>query len=452
MAVIAPFKGITYNFHKDLDFSRLVAPPYDVISESEQERYYRAHPYNVIRLILGKKKRGDSDWDNRYTRAAEYFRRWQSEGVLMRSDQPSIYLVSLTFSPEEGIRKLTRWGMIVVVRIEEQGSGVVLPHEQTFSAHKDDRLRLMRTCSAQFSQIFGLYEDADHNISNVLRETVDFSPQISFDFEDGTEHKMWILDNNRSLFKELAYIMRDKKIFIADGHHRYETSRNFKNIMMARYGSRPVNRSYEYVMMYLTNMYDEGLTVLPSHRLVKKAPYFELHSFLEKAGKWFDISEFHLSGRDPKSILQNFRYKLKEEGQRGTAVGFYPYLGDRCYLLSLKPNMRQESGDDLHPSLKKLDVLVLSRLIFQKTIGFEKKDMDNDEIFHYQSNMERAFSQVSSGDYHIVFFLNPTKVDHVKEVADHSLVMPRKSTYFYPKILTGLVFNKIDPHETIHIP
>ncbi|UCF55778.1 MAG: DUF1015 domain-containing protein, partial [Deltaproteobacteria bacterium] len=265
MAIIAPFKGLTYNFERLDDISTLMAPPYDVISEEEQEEYYQTDPYNVIRLILGKKKTGDSDWDNRYTRSADFYKRWESEEILIRTDSPSMYATSLAYDPGEGSGERVRWGLIALVRIEDEDSGVILPHERTFSAHRDDRLKLMRACSAQLSQVFGLYEDPENSVFGALKKAIQAPPQISFQFNDGTSHQLWVIQD-RSISRKVADAMYNKSIIIADGHHRYETSRNFRNIMRARYGWRPANRSYEYVMMYLTNMNDVGLTILPSHR------------------------------------------------------------------------------------------------------------------------------------------------------------------------------------------
>lgn len=451
MANIAPFKGLTYNYHVRKDFELMVAPPYDVISEDEQELYYQADPYNVIRLILGKKKTGDSDWDNRYTRAADYFKRWESAGILFSEDEPCIYVTSLTYDPGNDGPPLTRWGVITLVRIEDEDSQVILPHERTFSAHRDDRLKLMRACSAQFSQIFGLYEDPDNTIMNTCRKNIDFDPRIAFDLDDGTKHKMWALQNPR-LFKEVADAMLGKTILIADGHHRYETARNFRNIMRARYGQRPANRSYEYVMMYLTNMSDEGLTILPSHRLIKSVPDFQPTHFLEKLGKGFRITEVPFPGTDIPNECAALKHRLEQAGSTDSVIAFYQHKAAQYFLFSLKPAARNEMGDDLHSSLKKLDVLVLSRFILQKALGFSKEDLDNEEIFHYQSSVRTAVSDVRSGNCQMAFLLNPTKIDHVKEIAGNSLVMPRKSTYFYPKVLTGLVFNKIDPHEIIQAP
>ena len=451
MAIIAPFRGVTYNFNELGELSRLMAPPYDVISEEEQETYYQADPYNIIRLILGKKKMGDSDWDNRYTRSADHYKRWESEEIFLRFDAPSIYVTSLTYDPGDGSDVRTRWGLTLLVRVEDEGSGVVLPHERTFSAHKDDRLKLMRACNAQFSQIFGLYEDPENRVFSSLEKAIQVPPFMSFDFKDGTSHQMWVI-RDPSIFKKLADAMYEKTIFIADGHHRYETSRNYRNMMRARYGRRPPNRAYEYVMMYISNMDDVGLTILPSHRLIKRCESFELETFLERLKQWFEITPLPFSNSNVSDRSLNLKGMLEEKGRSSSVIGFHHHNGQQSYLFSLKPGMQDEMGADLHPSLKKLDVLVLSRFFFQKALDFSLEDLDDEEIFHYNSNMTDALSQVDSGSSQMAFLLNPTKIEHVKEVAGNSLIMPRKSTYFYPKVLTGLVFNKIDPYEIIQVP
>jgi uncharacterized protein (DUF1015 family) len=451
MAVVAPFLGLTYDFYKMRDFSRLVAPPYDVISDAEQDAFYRNDPKNVVRLILGKKKTGDSDWDNRYTRAADYFKRWESDGTLIRADHPSLYVTSLTYDLGDGSPPRTRWGFIALVRIEEEGSKVILPHERTFSAHKEDRLKLMRACSAHFSQIFGLYEDREQVTSSAFQRAIDFPPHLSFELHDGTRHRMWILQS-RSLAATISHAMREKTLFIADGHHRYETSRNFRNILRARYGQRPENRAHEFVMMYLTNIHEEGLTILPSHRMIKKAAGFQLNAFLQTLSEWFHVEPLHLDDLSLKAQCEVIKERLRASGESTTALVFKCLQSDPYYLLTLKPGANQNMGQDLHPALRKLDVLVLSRLLLQKSLRFNRDELDNEEIFHYQSSLLNAISSVKSGEYEISFILNPTKIEHVQEIASHSLVMPRKSTYFYPKVLTGLVFNKIDPHELVEVP
>jgi uncharacterized protein (DUF1015 family) len=451
MAIIAPFKGVSYNFEAFDDIAKLFAPPYDVISEEEQEEYYNTNPYNVIRLTLGKRKTGDSDWDNRYTRSAELWERWQSEEVLMPSKSPSMYVTSLTYDPGEGSGSRTRWGLIAIVRIEEKGSGLILPHEKTFSAHKDDRLKLMRASNAQFSQVFALYEDPENIVFEALKGPIHASPQVSFRLHDGTSHQMWTIQDP-GIFRQVASAMRDKPIIIADGHHRYETARNYRNIMRARYGRRPLNRSFEYVMMYLTNMNDVGLTILPSHRMIKRCQSFVLETFLETLGQWFEIATLPPSSFDLSPRHLALKKALEEKGHVASAIGFHHHGDDTDYIFTLKQGARDEMGEDLHDSLKKLDVLVLSRLVFQKALGFSEEDMDDEEIFQYQSNMEKALSQVDAGDCQMTFLVNPTKMGHVQDVTANALIMPRKSTYFYPKVITGLVFNGMDPHEIIQVP
>ena len=451
MAIVAPFRGLFYHVKRLGDISRLVAPPYDVISEEEQDVYYEKSPHNVVRLILGKKKTGDSDWDNRYTRAADCFSRWQSERVLVRTAHPCMFATALTYDPGDGGGQRTRWGLIALVRIEEDDSGEILPHERTFSAHRDDRLKLMRACSAQFSQIFALYEDRNNGVFEALEKITGGPPRVDFDLEDGTAHRLWDIQD-RSVFETVSELMREKKILIADGHHRYETSRNFRNLMRARYGKRPPNRSYEYVMMYLSNMDDEGLTILTSHRLVRGCSNFRVEPFLEDLTPFFEISGIPFSGRDPSSGWLDLQKGLKGQGRKASTIGFHHHGGERFYLFSLKEGMRNEMGADLLPSLKQLDVLVLSRMILQKTLGFSKEDLDDEEVFHYQSSMKKAILQVDTGGYQMAFFLNPTRMAQVREVAGNGLIMPRKSTFFYPKVLTGLVFHKIDPQELIETP
>ena len=451
MAIIAPFKGMAYDFEAFGDIPKLFAPPYDVISEEEQEGYYQINPYNVIRLTLGKRKTGDSDWDNRYTRSAELWERWQSEEVIMPSKSPSMYVTSLTYDPADGSGARTRWGLIALVRLEEKGSGVILPHEKTFSAHKDDRLKLMRASNAQFSQVFALYEDPENTVFEALKGPVHASPQVSFQLHDGTSHQMWTVQDP-SVFGQVASAMREKPIIIADGHHRYETARNFRNIMRARYGRRPPNRSFEYVMMYLTNMNDVGLTILPSHRMVKRCQSFKLETLLETLRQWFEITTLPSSNSDLSPRYLILKKALEEEGHVTSAIGFHHHGDHTDYIFTLKQGARDEMGEDLHDSLKELDVLVLSRLIFQKALGFSEEDMDNEEIFHYQNDTEKALSRVDAGDYQMTFLVNPTKMEHVQNVTANALIMPRKSTYFYPKVITGLVFNRIDPHEIIQAP
>lgn len=449
MAIIAPFRGMTYNYNKLDDLENIMTPPYDVISENEQEEYYDAHPNNIIRLELGKKKVGDSELKNRYTRAADYLKKWELESVLTRSDKDSVYLTSHSYDPGDGSGTKVRWGFAALVKIEEEGSRVILPHERTFSAHKDDRLKLLKACSTQLSQVFGLYDDSGEGILDALRKFTDAPPEMSFTFRDGTGHKMWCITDSQ-VIKKVARSMKDKSIFIADGHHRYETSRNFRNFMRETHG-KGTDKPYEYLMMYLTDMGEKGLTILPSHRLIKNMEGFEPAGFLEKAGRYFKIEKMVLHEQGKKEFPHELRSVLAKKGAENSAFIFHCNKDSGYYLMSLKPGIMGEMETDLHPSLRKLDVIVLSRLVLQKSLGFTRDDLDNDTIFQYNSSIQSSVSLVDSGECEMTFLLNPTKIEQVQEIAGESLIMPRKSTYFYPKVLTGMVLNKIDPDDRIQI-
>ena len=217
-------------------------------------------------------------------------------------------------------------------------------------------------------------------------------------------------------------------------------------MMVTRFGSKPKERAYNFVMFYLCNMYQEGLTILPAHRLIKSCSGFSLSRFLEDIKRYFFI----------KTLSEDINHErlqmiLSEAGRDNTAFIFHFKDDKRFFLLTLREGKREEMGNDLHPSLKRLDVLVLSRLIFQKVLGFSKGDLDDEKIFHYKSNISQCIKSVRNGHYDMVFMLNPTKIEHVKEVTSNSLIMPRKTTFFYPKVLTGIVINKINPYETIKI-
>lgn len=445
MAIVAPFKGIMYNWQLYKEPALLLAPPYDVISEEEQDYYYLVHPHNVIRLILGKKRTGDSDWDNRYTRAADHFRRWMEEGILVRSKEPCMYLTSVRFKPYEGGPYFERWGIIALVKIEEPDSKIIMPHEKTFSSHKEDRLRLRRACNAQFSQIFGIYEDLEGVTKKLIEDYSKREPLIQFSFKDNTDHKVYIIKDIPTIYTICKFFL-NKRILIADGHHRYETSRTYRNIMRTKYDPKPSNRSYEYTMMYLSDMTAEGLIILPTHRLLTTAPLTNSKEILERLSNFFKIELINTCKLD--AALE----RLKEAGKESPSFLLRLKASPDTYLLSLLPAGWESIGDDLDPSLRALDVVILSRLLFQRVLGFKLEDMDRDDIFHYTSDPVSAFEAPDRKGYLMSVLMNPTKIEQVREVAQKGLVMPRKSTFFYPKVLSGLVLNKIDPYEIIYVP
>ncbi len=437
MAEVKPFRGITYDFERFRDLSSMVTPPYDVISADRQEAFYEAHPYNVIRLELGKTGPGDTDSDNRYTRAAETFNGWLQEGALVRLPRDCFYVTAHRY--RTGSHERTRWGITARVRIEDEGSDVVLPHEQTFLAHKTDRFKLMRACRAQLSQVFTVYEDAEKASEAVFSHCDSIEPAVSFEAEDGSGHRMWCV-SDPGMVKGIEEFFRDRTLYIADGHHRYETARNYRDFRRSEgAGEGP----HEYVMMYLSSMDDEGLTILPYHRLLSAGPAPDPTSFAERASRWFAVEN---PGRDTAGDPAALERALAEAGKARTAFAVFTGAGS-CFLLRMRPDAENHMSRDLHPALRRLDVQRLSELVFGKTLGLTVEDMGNDELFQFDSSIENCLDRVRSGEAGAAFLLNPTPMERVREVARAGLVMPGKSTYFYPKVLTGLVFNPLDDDE-----
>jgi len=335
-----------------------------------------------------------------------------------------------------------------LVRIEDPNSKVILPHERTFTFHREDRLKLMRACDAQLSPIFGVYTDEDNEILAALKTITNVPPMVSFRDISGYRYRMWQV-TNKPLLNTISSKLAPKSIIIADGHHRYETARNYRNLMRARFGGAGPSRPYEYAMMFLTNITGKGLTILPTHRLYRYHPDFNMDAFLSSARTHFDVHSLPLNADNSEVLADTISTRLHLCGQQGTCIGLYHTSSQHYHLLRLKADAVGAIGDDVHPSLKKVDVLVLSRLIFQRILGIRREDLDDEEIIHYESNTQSALSSVLSGKSQMVFLVNPTKIEQILEVTGNALLMPRKSTYFYPKIISGLLFNKIDPREAI---
>ena len=435
MALVRPFRGITYNSDRFDDLGSIVTPPYDVISPGGQEGFYSAHPYNVIRLELGRTGPGDTNSNNRYTRAARTFSDWLTEGALVRGTRPCFYVTAQDY--QAGRLKRTRWGIIARVRIEDEGSGVVLPHEQTFSAHKADRLKLMEACRAQFSQIFSVYQDPERAVEEVFSYCRALSPKISFKAPDGSIHRMWVV-SDPEVIVTVEDLFRDKTLYIADGHHRYETARNYRD--MVRAGRvQAVDGPHEYVMMYLSSMDGEGLTILPYHRLLSAGPPLDDSSLADRLSRWFSVEHQTSDRLDPDSLEAS----LAVSGKAGPSFAVFTGAG-RCLLLRLKPGACEEMDSGLHPALRRLDVQVLSELVFGKALGLTPEDLGDDALFQFDSSIESCLAKVRAGQARAAFLLNPTPIEDVRDVARAGLVMPRKSTYFHPKVITGLVLNPLD--------
>jgi uncharacterized protein (DUF1015 family) len=458
MALIVPFRGISYDPRKVGDLSQVVAPPYDVISPEAQDALYRRHPQNVVRLILNKETPQDNAQNSRYTRSAAFYRTWLKEGALVRTPTPHFYFLQEEFSSsllpsargDLTGQKIVRQGFIGLIRLEEYSAGVVLPHEKTQTKPRADRLALMEACQANFSQIFSLYPDEEGVMVPIYHQVFSSkAPAIDVADDEGVGRKLWMVSDSKIL-RKVTEIMKSKKIFIADGHHRYETALAYREKQRLRFPQNTGREAYNFTMMYLAAMEDKGLFILPTHRVAYNLEGFRASSFLEQLRSAFSVKAFDFDSQDEKVIREKFLRELASRVDRSRSLGMLLEKERKYFILSLK---EEKSLDEAQPgissSLKALDVNLLHILVFQKRLKIGPQELAAGKNVLYYKEPEEAALAVKSGKGQIAFFLNPTKVYQVRDVSLAGETMPSKSTFFYPKLLSGLVINPLDPHEEI---
>jgi uncharacterized protein (DUF1015 family) len=429
LAIVVPFRGIRYNSAK-VDVNEVVTPPYDVIDATGQEGFYAKNPYNVIRLELGKTYQEDDDINNRYTRAAKTFREWLDSNVLVHDDKPSVYLYEQEFDAR-GERKV-RGGFITGVQANDYSRGEVLPHEETLPKHKVDRLNLMKASMANFSPIFGLYADPEHIIEKALGAVKgNRKPDIEVTDSLGVINRLWVISDENTL-KTVVDHMANKKIFIADGHHRYETAVNFNKEMTAQ---GKIN--CDYLMVSLVNLYNEGLVVFPTHRVVKNIPNLDLQKLLQGLAVDFTVETL-----PDNTSLNDFIQKLEVTGQPSPSFGLYT-TEKKFYIISLKDiNMLDALNlEGRSAAWRRLDVSILHTLILEKLLGIGSQQRADESNLVYVRDDDVSKDFVDNGSAQLVFFMNSTKVEEVTDIATGGEKMPQKSTFFYPKVITGMVLN-----------
>jgi len=436
MARIEPFAGIRYNQEVIPDLALVTTPPYDIIDEAAQERYYQRHPYNIIRLELGRILPGDDHRDNRYRRAAACFQGWLREGILRREENPALYLYEQEFSL--GGETRVRTGFFCNVQLSEYSQGEILPHEETLPKAKEDRLKLLRACHANFSPIFGLYADETGVIDQLLQlGQGNRPPHISLVDEAGEGHRLWIIDSP-GIIEKVRELMLPRTIFIADGHHRYETALAFH-----REAQEQGLEGYGRVMMVLVNLYNPGLAILPTHRLVRGIAGLDVDRFLDRLAADFGVEPHPLS-QAGSGEAEGVTQLLATRGQGQHAFGLYAG-GQQAFLLTLRPGVTLERvGPGRSQAWRQLDVSILHSLILEAHLGIGSQERESEAHLTYTRDPHFALRSVKQGDYQMAFLLNPTRVEEVTAVAAAGDKMPQKSTFFYPKLLTGLVINSLE--------
>jgi len=442
MAKIVPFRGIFYNREKIKEMSWVVAPPYDVISGEAQQRYYEMSQYNVIRLILGKDFPGDNGANNRYTRAAQFFQRWLEEGILRRDDFPSIYVLEQEYelrsdmfgeveTPTGKVKIIKRRGFIALAQLEDFSKGIVRPHEETMAEPKRDRLNLLRACRANFSLIFTTYEDPENRIDGLWEEKRDETPVIDLINGENIRHRLWRIDDHKSV-NWIVEGMRDKKLFIADGHHRYESALEYRNELRESNPRHSAHEDYNYVMSYFVNMENGGLKILPIHRAIRSLEGFDGKRLVVGVGEYFDVKMV--------SNLKELLSQMKNEKEKHR-IGMY-MGGNEFYLLSLREEGITEGLIKGRAEIsRQLDVVILHTLIIEKVLRISPESR---ESITYSEKIDDTVAKVRDGSHCVAFFLRPVRVSEFKAIVEAGEIMPKKSTFFYPKLLSGLVINRIE--------
>ncbi len=449
MAIVAPFRAIRYNPARVGRLEEVVTPPYDVIDERAQAAFLARNPYNMIQLDLSKQIcRPDEDTcADRYGQAARLFQQWLEEGVLQEDESPALYLYWIDYTHPSG-RRLTRKGFISLVRLEDFSTGVVKPHEKTFAAVTDDRLRLMEATGAQFSQIFSLYSDPEAVVMTALEKGRADAPVCEVVDQDGCRHRLWPVDDP-AVIEAVREAMGGTALYIADGHHRYTTALRLRDRERERRGGElPADDPYNQIAMYLCPMEDKGLSVLPTHRLVRlPSALGDAGALLDRLRACFTVQELSEGSRE--SLVAEALARLDEHRQAPAVFGLYHAGEDRCFLLFLQADCAEWKAVDQPAPLRGLDVVVLSDLVLERLLGLSHERCETQELIEYFSDagdaLDLAVKEAGSGEgvEPVVFLMRPTGVEQVRRIADEGLYMPHKSTYFYPKILTGLVIRRL---------
>ncbi|HDP23907.1 MAG TPA: DUF1015 domain-containing protein [Deltaproteobacteria bacterium] len=427
MPKIRSFKGVRYDPRK-VDLADVICPPYDVTSPQQVEEFYAKSPYNAVRLVLGKQFTKDTKENNRYTRARNFYRQWINAAVLIQDELPALYYHEHTYPFSDRVH--ARRGFIASVRLDNDEKKTIRPHEYTQQGPKIDRLRLMSETRTNFSSVFGVYSDPKKTLEQIIRQNIS-DPLVEFSAAQES-HRIWKIEE-QGLIDKVGRMMQQKKILIADGHHRYETAKIYRDRMRAATGKKDGNQSFDYIQMYLVNM-DEGIRILPTHRVILNSMGVGLVDLEYRIKEMFNMVPF-----------DNRKALLSALGKAGRGnIGLFVRGIPRYYLLQVidYADVERYLPASTHPLLKKLDVTILQECIIDPVIGISGSL--GAQRIEYPHRAEEALDMVAREQADIAFLLNPTSIQEIIEIAEAGLRMPQKSTFFYPKVPTGLVFHPLE--------
>ena len=440
MIRIAPFRALGYSQKKIKDLSKVIAPPYDVISKDEQDKLYKKSAYNFVRLDLNQET--DS-----YNAVAQLLHEWQDLGVLERDEKPAIYFSAHRFKLNSGEQKV-RLGFFALTELQDFSTGAIRPHEKTLDAPKEDRLKLMLACNAQLSPIFVLYTQPKQTINRILSVAVEgLAPFIETELDNGDELKLWRV-TDPEVIEKVQREMAEQTLMIADGHHRYEATLRYRDQLRSERGAGTGNEAYNFILTYFANIDDDNVVILPTHRLVRgfaHKPFLELEEALQT---YFYVEQHPKTPEGKASFLKALRNAAKKHRVIGAS-----FKRDPRYLILRLKNKRtmQRLAKDLSAPLRELDVSTLHLLILEHILGMSPEEQVGGATIRYSQDEEWVLQALEKEDYQAAFILNATKAEEIQSVVAANEKMPQKSTYFYPKLSSGLIVNKIEPEEQVQV-
>lgn len=438
MIRIAPFRALCYSPKKVKDLSKVIAPPYDVISKDEQDKLYKKSAYNFVRLDLSQEA-------DAYEAVPRLLAEWQSQGILERDDAPAIYFSSHRFKLKTGEQK-TRLGFFALTELQDFSSGAIRPHEKTLDAPKEDRLKLMLACNAQLSPIFVLYSQPKQTVHIILSVAVEgMTPFIDTELDNGDAVKLWRV-SDAAVIEKVQREMAEQTLLIADGHHRYEATLRYRDQLRNQRGPGTGDEAYNFILTYFANIDDDNVVILPTHRLVRgftHKPFLEL----EEALQTYFYVEQHPKTPEGKS---SFLKALKNAAKKHKVIGASFKRDPRYLILRLKnKRIMQRLAKDLSGPLRELDVSTLHLLILEHILAMPPEQQVNGQTIRYSQDEEAVLHALEKEDYQAAFILAATKKEEIQTIVAANEKMPQKSTYFYPKLSSGLIVNKINVEEKI---
>ena len=448
MADILPFRAYRYDPQR-VALEDVLTQPYDKISPEMQARYYAASPYSLIAVEKGRALPDDSLQNSVYTRAAHKLDEWIGEKVLVQDSAPAIYVYSQEFCVPGTNTRRKRIGFIALMRLEDYDAQVVFRHERTLSAPKADRIELLRHTHAQTGQLFLLYEDAARQIDTWLEQVARTAPAAELRDEFGVVHRIWTVSDT-AFAERIQKAMVEKKIVIADGHHRYETALSYRNECRKLAGKVDPKAAYEFTMATFINTHSKGLTILPTHRLVSHVADFDFERFREILASFFDWYSYPFARADERpAAYAEFVKDLQRPNHGRRAIGAYPCAAEpgasAFYLFVLR---READLEDLLPdpseAQRGLDVVLLHRLMLEKGLGITAEAVTAEANLRYEREMDAAVASVDRGETQLALLLNPVRVEQMIKIALAGDVLPQKSTDFYPKLLSGIAIYCVD--------